>query len=400
MATFVDSLFAACSMLFLINLGLSFSTVLGEAMVVELSQLNKDSNNAAKDYVSLFFFCKYLGALFAAYMKGLLVEVLSVRTVFLIASFLPWLIIISGFIFVESRVQEGQVSNQVEEEKQQLNNLGEANQYGAISNQNEERLNTSQPQPIPGAKDLIKEFFKFLCQKFIIVPIIFLIIFMATPSYSDPFFYFITNQLKFTPSDLGKISFCSTLATLLAILLYKWYFKNFDFKCMITSGTILSFFFSFLGYLLVQRVNVRYGISDFVLLLFSSSFLSMLGELIMMPMLSLACMLCPKNLEGTVYSLFMSALNFGSILSGLNGSILTNWLGITSKDYHNLDKLILISNIMTLLPLPMLICIDNSYFHPETKDSTNELSTNIAKTGNLEQGNIVEAKKQNFENKE
>jgi MFS family permease len=155
------------------------------------------------------------------------------------------------------------------------------------------------------------------------------------------------------------------LATLIAILMYRLYFKNCNFKLMITIGTVVSFVFSFLGYILVKRINVQLGISDFILVLFSNSFLSMLGELIMMPMLSLACMLSPKNLEGTVYSLFMSALNFGGIMSGINGSLITTWLGITSKDYHNLDKLILISNIMTLIPLPLLICISSSYFQPE-----------------------------------
>jgi MFS family permease len=167
---------------------------------------------------------------------------------------------------------------------------------------------------------------------------------------------------------------------------------------MITSGTVVSFLFSFLGYLLVQRVNVRFGISDFVLVLFSSSFLSMLGELVIMPMLSLACILCPKNLEGTVYSLFMSALNFGSILSGLNGSILTTWFGITSKDYHNLDKLILVSNIMTLLPLPMLIFIDNSYFHPDKKENLSEINTNN-ENGMIE-FDFIETKEDKIENKQ
>lgn len=362
MCLFAQTLWEASMLLLLINIGLSFSTVLGEAVVVELSQLERNTNgneaDAAKDYVSLFFFCKYVGALLSAYLKGLLVEVLNVRSVFFVASFLPWLLVISGIILIENKVGE--------KEETEVERMEE--QYGTITHSNN-------PQPEPSGKELITEFFAFLCQKYVIVPTIFIIIFMATPSYGDPFFYFLTNELKFTPSDLGKISFCSTFATLMAILLYKWYFKNCDFKLMITVGTIVSFFFSFLGYLLVMRINVKFGISDFILVLFSNSFLSMLGELILMPMLALACLLCPKNLEGTVYSLFMSSLNFGGILSGLNGSILTSYLGITAKDYHNLHTLILISNMLTLLPLPILLFISSSYFHPEKKEETTQSET-------------------------
>jgi len=88
----------------------------------------------------------------------------------------------------------------------------------------------------------------------------------------------------------------------------------------------------------------------------------------MMPMLALACQICPKNLEGTVYSFFMSAINFGGIMSGLIGSFITTSLGISSKDYHNLHILILISNFASLVPLPILYCIDNSYLEGEAAD--------------------------------
>ncbi len=218
---------------------------------------------------------------------------------------------------------------------------------------------------------------------------------MATPSYGDPFFYFLTNELKFAPSSLGKISFCSTACVLIAIWIYKTFLKNVNFKLMITVGSIASSVFSFMAYLLVIRVNVKLGISDFWFVLFSNSFLSMIGELVMMPMLSLACLLCPKNLEGTVYALFISALNFGGIMSGLFGSFLTGYLGITSKDYSNLHTLIAIANISTLVPLPFLLFIPNSYFEPkdesiEDSEKENELD--------FEYNNLEENKNQEYKN--
>ncbi len=35
----------------------------------------------------------------------------------------------------------------------------------------------------------------------------------------------------------------------------------------------------------------------------------------MMPILVLACRLCPKNIEGTMFALLMATMNFGSLLS-------------------------------------------------------------------------------------
>lgn len=473
MAFYINSLIGAIISLIIINICISFSTVLGEAIVVELSQLEKvNTSSSAKDYVSMFFFCKYVGALLSAYLKGLFVEIMSIRWVFLIASLLPWLIVTAGYILVEMRIKEELEGSEEEKERLNINQntyfelkndyfdekincnnnenkienikklnyetFAEKNKInsnsedkeslktasssdnlnvpfisdkdGILSNENKnEKENGKQkedidfnfdsiflPQPKPSPTELLKEFSNFICQKFVLVPTIFIILLMATPSYGDPYFYFLTNELKFTASSLGKISFCSTGATLLAIWLYKAYFKNCNFKIMITIGTIFSFFFSYMAYLLVMRVNVKLGISDFWFVLFSSSFLSMIGELVMMPMLALACLLCPKNLEGTVYALFMSALNFGGIMSGLFGSFFTTYLGITSKDYTNLHYLITISNILTLVPLPFLLFISNSYFEPKEENNVDSDKKEIEYDyKNFEENNKQQIKNEN-----
>jgi len=343
----------AMFLLFCINIGTAFSTVLGEAVVVELSNLDKlESDDDAKDYVSIFFFCKYLGALSSSYLKGLIVQYMTIRHVFLVTSLIPSLLIISGCILMERRVG----SRYREEE-------------AAVLEENAEH-NTSNNSVV--AKQLVSDFFGFLFQKSVLVPTAFIILFMATPSFGDPFFYFLTNELKLTPTNLGTISFFSNIMILIAIFSYKRYFKHVNFKTMIIIGTLVSFGFSFISLLLVLRINVKLGINDFILCLFSSSVLSMIGEFTMMPMLALACQMCPKNLEGTVYSLFMSALNFGGIMSGLFGSFFTSALGITSKNYANLHILILIANFCSLIPLPILYFIDGSYFEGNTKKDDEE----------------------------
>ena len=134
---------------------------------------------------------------------------------------------------------------------------------------------------------MLSDFLKFLSQKYVYVPTIFLIIFMATPSYNDPFFYFLTNELKFKATQLGKISFCSTLATLLSIIYYRYYLKDSNFKTIIIICSLFAFLFNFLAYVLVTRANLQLGIPDFWLCLVSNSLLAGLGELILMPMLIL-----------------------------------------------------------------------------------------------------------------
>jgi folate/biopterin transporter len=352
MAFYTQSANMTCFIIFLINLTLSFCSVLGEAVVVELSKLEtEDKESKAKDLVSMFFFSRTVGELISSYLKGLFVDIMSLRKIFLIASFIPTILISAGFILVEKPIHEETISNDENENLMEE----EGRNYGSIEISNSQKND----------KSLMKEFFNFISQKYVFLPLLFIVIFKASPSYYDPFFYFITNELKINATSLGKISFCSTITILIAIAIYKSYMKNFNFKSMIVIGTIISFFISLLCYLLVLRVNLKFGIPDFWLLLFTNSFLSMVGEFILLPILSLACVVCPKNLEGTIYSVFMSSLNLGGILSNLNGGLLAGTLNISTHNYDNLHLLILIAKVSSLIPLPMLYFINDKYFRPK-----------------------------------
>ena len=77
-----------------------------------------------------------------------------------------------------------------------------------------------------------------------------------------------------------------------------------------------------------------------------------------MPLLVLACRMCPKNIEGTMYALIMGSFNFGSILSSQFGGVLTYYMGITDSDFKNLGLLIFVTNSIHLLPLLLLGMID------------------------------------------
>lgn len=388
MATYTHTTEVACIVIFFVNLTLSFCSVLGEAVVVELSQMeSSDKDSKAKDLVSLFFLSRTVGELISAYLKGYFVDIMPLRQIFFIACFIPSMLVISGFMLIEKKVDSDYGSNNstrntasgvnLDEERPILagetvsgneNNSNNQN-YGSttrLGEGNQQIHSTSGDQRRRHRKKTsIPDIFAFLCQKHILLPLSFIIVFKMGPSYQDAFFYFITNELKLNATDLGKISFCSTLAILFAILFYKAFLKKVNFKTMIIIGTLISFLISLSAYLLVLRVNLDLGISDFTVLLFANSFLSMVGEFVLLPILSLACILCPKNMEGTVYSFFMSSLNLGGILSSVNGGIVTSLLGISSTNYENLHWLILISKISNLLPLPMLMCIDEKYLNPE-----------------------------------
>jgi len=528
-AFYASSLFYLIMFLTLMNTGLSFASVLGEAIVVELSQLKietknqpqKDNNSTenglkykflnemkevsnpdiikednkaeyilkyenqktsvelekeidknlfikntnnqsdkdnsndshAKDFISLFFFFKYIGAFVSSLLTGHLIKLFRPQIIFLISGFLSILTVISGIIFIENKFtrlsngnEEGEECkndnslninqifspssnnkedisdnfkyNKLKEEtlittnfeknnwnqiNQKITNSEEKNKVSSINkdetnynfnddslennnknNRNLEIKKTNKHQEKASIKNHIKIIFKFLFQKYILIPTFFLIIYMSTPSYDDPIFYFFTEELKLTSVDLGNVSACSMIFNLIGIIIYKMKLKKYSFRSMIIGCSLVSFVFSFMSYILTKRYNVLLGIPDMFLIIFSTSINSLLGELSVMPMLSLACLLSPKNLEGTAYSIFMSAMNFGYGLSVIFGSFLTQYMKITSKDFKNLPNLILISNILFIVPLPLICIIKNSYFSPESNNNENESENKIKNESSIE----------------
>jgi folate/biopterin transporter len=347
MAFIVESVSGAIICLFINSLSLSFASVLGEAIVVELSNIEFEGNHEkAKNYVSLFFLCKHIGILIASFFKGFLLEIMTINHIFLLSCFVPVFIFFAGLNLIEI--------DKYYEYKETLLEHIQVVQSKKVAEDNLSKIR------------LIKEFFKFIKRKEAYIPAIYVVILFATPNFGDTFFYYMTNFLGFQPVQLGLIALATTIGVLTALISYRAYFKTWSFKLLVTVSTFLYFVFTFLCLILVLRYNLIIGIPDLAVCIFGYAFLSILGELSMLPMLSLACMICPKSLEGTVYSFFMSSLNLGQCLSTLFGASLTSALGITATDFTRLPHLIMISNLCNLVPILVLYFIDDKYLEPKS----------------------------------
>jgi len=242
-------------------------------------------------------------------------------------------------------------------------------------------------------KHQLNLFWTFLKTEKIYKPVIFIFLFMITPSYGDPMFYFYTNVLKFNPITIGRLRLVYGIASILGIYLYNNYLKNTSFKKIILVTTILSSFFNMLSLALVERLNLKWGIPDYMFCLATDALTTALSEINFLPILVLACNICPKNIEGTLYAFLMSIVNLSSLFSSQIGSGLTYMLGITSTNFVNLKYLIIISNLSLFMPMAFLYMInDNDYIKP--KESSDEISND--KNDYEEEKNLLNKRVKNF----
>jgi Na+/melibiose symporter-like transporter len=331
--------------LFIINATMGFSTVLSQAIFVELDKLSVEYNltEDAKDLANNYVIVKNLGMIIAAFLKGYLLEIFSIESMFMISGINQIMMFISGIILVEEK------KNFIKNNKEETDNEHLLETYE--ENENENKTVS------------FKQFLNYIFQKKIIFPFIFIVILIlfSSPSLNDTMFYYCSNCLKFTPNEFGIIHSWTLILNLLIIIIHKKIIsKKLTFKQIIFLAKILLFIFTIPNYFLVKNLTKNY-INDFILITITNSSAFIFNTLTYLPVFDLAAKLSPKQLEGTVYSVFMSSINLGGNFSILLGGILTKFYKITRLNFENMDKFILTINFLFLLPLPILLLIPNIF---------------------------------------
>ncbi|MEW5315887.1 MAG: hypothetical protein WDW38_007285 [Sanguina aurantia] len=210
---------------------------------------------------------------------------------------------------------------------------------------------------------------------------------LHVPALSHPksapsaMFYFQTVELGFTPKFLGEIQLVAAVSSLVGVVLYERCFKQVPLRCMMLWGTLLLLLLQANQLVLATRYNLKLGLSDELFTLGGSVMTDVVLSVLGMPVLVLAARMCPVGIEGTMFATLMSVTNFAAGVSAATGAALMSLLGITADSFDRLPLLLLICNLLTLLPLPLLLLIPNEYnSDPGDRQHASPLSTHHTHT--------------------
>lgn len=316
-AFWVQTAWAATLMLLLASLSVALGDVIVDALVVERAQ--RESLGQAGSLQSLTWGISALGGIVTAYFSGLLLEFVSAQTIFLITALFP--LVATGAAFL------------IEEES----------------------LNPEEHQAlIPSTGQQLRQLWQAMGQKTILWPTLFIFLWQATPNADSAFFYFTTNELRFEPEFLGRVRLVTSVASLVGVALYQRFFKTIPFRPMLGWSTVISAILGMTPLILITHSNRALGIDDHWFSLGDNLILTVMGQVAFMPVLVLSARLCPRGIEATLFALLMSIWNLSGLVSYELGSLLTHWLGVTETQFANLGLLVLLTNLSTLLPLPLL----------------------------------------------
>lgn len=314
MATVVNSAWAAMLAIAMGSLSVAFSDVIVDSLVVERAR--KESVGDAGSLQSLCWGASAAGGLLTAYFSGSLLEHFSTRTVFAITATFPLIVSGVAWLIAESKVME-------------------QSEWAIVNHQ-------------------LKELWKAVSHKSIWLPTLFLFLWQATPTAESAFFFFTTNELHFEPEFLGRVRLVTSVAALLGVWMFQRFLKNVPFRVIFGWSTVISAVLGLSTLLLVTHANRALGISDKWFSLGDNLVLTVMGQIAFMPVLVLAARLCPAGVEATLFALLMSVVNLAGLVSYETGAFLMHQFGITESNFNNLALLVVITNVSTLLPLPLL----------------------------------------------
>jgi len=383
-------------LLFITNCVGSFSSVLGQAIIVELnSNKDEDMNNL----MTMENFVGNFGYLIASYLEGILNEKLNIENVFLISAGISILFFISGGFLNEKKISSKINNNYIILKDKNLNNENNIKNI----NDNDHNIFVEESQKINEKNYNIENNIKqnkniekkeihnnytslllYIKQKKIIIALFIILLVQSFPLYTDSFFYYCDDILNFSPAQFGYINIFGTLLSLFFIYLYI-YFEidnkktKFIFIILSIIRTLIKLFHFF-----IYKFN--FSINKFYLVFIINSLDYAIEQTILMPICNLSGNLSPSNMEGSVFSIFMSVNNFGGILGGIIGVWYANFLGIKKNNFNNLGKLILICNFSVIINIFILYIIPEKYFdsnfNEKEKNKLNIKEINIEKNNN------------------
>lgn len=348
MATSVDNKYSAAFCILLGSLSVAFSDVVVDSMVVERAR--GESQSTSGSLQSLCWGSSAFGGIVSSYFSGSLLDAYGVRFVFGVTALLP-LLTSAVAVLVKEQPTLGTARGQT--------------------------FSFARPEFLESSKQSIIQLWVSVRQPSIFLPTLFIFLWQATPHSDSAMFYFTTNSLGFTPEFLGRVKLVTSIASLLGVGLYNGFLKNVPLRKIFLGTTILGSALGMTQVLLVTGLNRKFGISDEWFAIGDSLILTVLSQASFMPVLVLAARLCPEGMEATLFATLMSVSNGGSVLGGLIGAGLTQVFGITKDKFDNLAALIILCNLSSLLPLPLLGLLpgDNPDANPKD-DSEIEMKSN------------------------
>ena len=342
------------------NTCLCFQNVVSQALIVrntqeitkESANIEKSKQEAASSGISIFYGTKYLGKVVCSILIMTLLHERQKSSFMLGFSFFFLSVAFITFFLPEDKRTKRQ-SNMSQDNVSPLERGP-----SLYRNENEDLLSTivrpSNGRVSNSETNKLRRGLNFFKNPAVLKIMLLMFLSRILPDAGQAKFFYFTNQLKFDKSDLGLIKLISCSAIILSIFIYNKFLSTINLKRFYTWTLLICSVLSLSQLIIVYQINVRMGIPNVVFAAIDTFVIDLGNEFASLPLLVMACRICPKNIEATIFAVFVSILNVGVFVSQEIGALTVSALGIKRNNFDNLDIAVLINAASHLIPFTIL----------------------------------------------
>lgn len=392
---FSDSFVSFAIPLMIANIGLGFTDVICDGLVVQQT----DKKTAGR-YQSICWGALTIGAIVTTFLSGILLgrEIVSIRGMFLITAMMPLITFALSFMIKEKRIDD-RAEIKVHSAISPLYIAGAVIAFlvtiGLLYPREGQSMTAASLYTIGVWFVWFAFYFRHLMNlkvigKGIFMAAIFTFLWRFTPSFGAPWQDYFLNQLKIDQETYQYFSVVSYVGWLIGAIIFAKWLDKLKLKTVLLWTIIASAVLglSQLGLTKLELANVigsnpiiKYSASVIAspvyligwgkgfwaqlmsyqgivyLNFFLDFFLGILYMMSFLALLKFVALSTPKNLEGTNFAIFASIMNFGLVFGSVTGGIIyenvqNGWLGMSGLQIT--VWLGAITSLIALLALPWL----------------------------------------------
>lgn len=216
--------------------------------------------------------------------------------------------------------------------------------------------------------------------------IIFNILTGLLPSAGLSMFYFLSDELHYTPKTMALLDFIGQVSQIIGVLFFKYGFRKFKIRKLYLYVTILSTLISILPivitlpgkHCLIEDGGTNstsfgtqnftsehcylfeeFGLDSLPFAFSDDVFGEILDKLKNMPLLTLTGILCQQTVEGVAYSLSIGIQNWVVTVQQPINSALTHAMQIDHNNFRNLPLLLVLCSSLELLSICFIWFLPN-----------------------------------------
>jgi Na+/melibiose symporter-like transporter len=138
----------------------------------------------------------------------------------------------------------------------------------------------------------LKVVWGYLKMPLIFKPLVFILLVLISPGVENAMFYYNSNVLKFTSTQLGIVTVIGEIGTIFGQQFYRFCLRKYSFKQILFVSTLLYSLNSALKLLITQGIIQEY-MSTLTFTYIISWLYNFVNAIHLMPIMVLACDMCP-----------------------------------------------------------------------------------------------------------